>query len=52
MLRMLAKAGFAIGDAVGATSWRMGEALGKLSNVTHDPGAAMRWESQTAWGIV
>jgi hypothetical protein len=39
-------------DDVCADQRLLGEALGKLSNVTDGPGAAMRWERQAAGGIV
>jgi hypothetical protein len=52
VLRMLAKAGFAKKDAVGAMGRLMDEALGKVRNLTHGPSPAMGRKGQIARGIV
>ena len=49
---MLAKAGFAKKDAVGAMGRLMDEALGKVRNLTHGPSPAMGRKGQIARGIV
>jgi hypothetical protein len=52
VLRMLAKAGFAKKDAVGAMAWLLDEALGKVRDFAHSPGPAGRGQRQIACGIV
>jgi hypothetical protein len=50
--RMLAKAGFAKKDAVGAIGRFLGETLGKVRDSAHSPSPAGCQERQIACGIV